>query len=502
MTAINWLKRANESDKQIRNFIHGEYAETQGIEIIKKYSPRGGQLLYEFGCGDAQIIEQAVTSARNAYLHGSWSRLPAQQRKAILYKLADLVDAHAEELALLECLDVGKPITNAQHDIVRVASILRYHAEAVDKLFGQAYTDGPSPNMSYQVRKPIGVVAAIVGWNSPLVLAVIKMAPALAMGNSLVLKPSEFTSLSASRAAELAIEAGVPAGIFNVVHGTGTIAGNALARHPDIDLLTFTGSTATGKQIMISAGQSNMKRVMLECGGKSPYIIFDDCPDDFDMLAQDIVWTAFQNQGEVCSAGTRVLLQDSIKERLLPKLLEYTKKIQPQDPFDSNAAFGALINEVHLEKVLNYIEQGQQQGANLLYGGERVFIDVDGCEGGYYIKPALFDVPDSQITIAQEEIFGPVLSILTFKSEDEAVRIANDTPYGLAAYVCTQSIGRAQRMGQRLNAGVVMIVNTLNFSAGSGELGYEAQKQSGFGAEGGLRGLNSYTATNTVHILT
>ena len=508
MTTINWSMRARDTDLRIRNFMEGDHVSHSvdnntivdlGENPVTKYSPRDGRLLYTFPAGDSTDVDRAVASARQAFENGSWRTLPCYQRKAVLTTLADLVETHKEELALLECLDVGKPISSALDDIAFVVGCLKSTAEMADKLRSASGADGG--NFSYQLRKPIGVVAGIVGWNYPLVLAIQKIAPALVMGNSLVLKPSEFSSLSASRLAALAIEAGVPPGVFNVVHGRGTTVGAALAHHPDVDMLTFTGSSATGKQMMIAAGQSNMKRLMLECGGKSPYIVFDDCPDDLDFIAADIVETAFPNQGERCSAGTRLLIQESIKEKLLPKIIEHTKKIIPLDPLNPDTTFGALINETQLNKVLAYIDSGKEEGAELIYGGQRVEVTTEETASqGYYLQPAIFDNVNPQQRIAQEEIFGPVLSIFTFKDEEEAIQLANNSSFGLAAYIATENLGRANRLAQSLDAGLIVIVGTASPSAGGIDLGVEPHKESGFGMEGGLAGLTAYTVSSSVHL--
>lgn len=499
MTDINWQERAKKVDFHIRNFINGQYSETRGKDTLSKNSPRDGNLLYEFGSGETEVTNQAVANSKEAFADGRWSRISVHQRKAVLYKLAELIEEHKEEFALMECLDVGKPITNAMmEDVPGAVSAIRYSAEAADKLFSSACADGPAPNLSYQLRKPVGVVAGIIGWNYPLVLAASKVGPALATGNTLILKPSEFTSLSASRLAELAIEAGVPPGVFNVVHGSGQTTGATLAHHPDVRLLSFTGSTATGKQMMIAAGQSNMKRLMLECGGKSPYIVFDDCPDNLDLLAQDVVATAFHNQSALCVAGTRLLLQESIKDKFLDKVLEYTSNLVPQDPLNPATTFGAIINEAHMNKILAYINSGKEEGAKLLIGGNQIKLDI----GGYYIEPTVFDAVKPEQKISQEEIFGPVLSVFTFNNEKEAIQLANHTSFGLAAYAATENLGRAQRLAQKIDAGIISIAGTATPSPGNVELGMEAHKGSGFGAEGGLAGLASYTINSTITLLT
>ena len=347
-------------------------------------------------------------------------------------------------------------------------------------------------------------MGAIIGWNFPLSMASIKVAPALVMGNSLVLKPSEFTSLSASRLAELAIEAGVPPGVFNVVHGTGAIVGAALAHHSDVDMLTFTGSSATGKQVMISAGQSNMKRVVLECGGKSPYLVFDDCAEDLDFMISDIVETTFANQGAVCSSSTRLLIQESMVDKVLPRLIAETEKLTPQDPLNADTGFGAIINKTQLNKILAYVESGKQEGATLVTGGEQIEVTtLDGLNSGYYFKPAIFTDVNPQQKIAQEEIFGPVLSVFTFKTEEEAIALANNSCFGLSAYAATTDQGRALRLAQNLNAGTVVIVSTSTPGAGGfADLGCEPHRESGLGEEGGVAGLAEYTVSSSVYLLT
>ncbi len=493
MTDVNWLARASEATLHVRDFINGKYLDSVG-KPIEKRSARDGQLLYQFGEGSSAAVDLAIASARKSFDDGRWSDLPNHQRKSVLMKLADLIEAKGETFALYECMDVGKPITNALYDdVVRAAAGLRGSAEKIDQIFSPCGSDDGL--FAYQQLKPVGVVGGIIGWNYPLSLAASKVGPALAMGNSLVLKPSEFTSLSAWRLAELAIEAGVPEGVFNVVNGAGKIVGDALARHPDVDLLTFVGSSATGKQMMISAGESNMKRLILECGGKSPYLVFDDCPDDLDALAADIVATAFPNQGALCVAGTRLLIQDSIKDRLLPKILAKAQQLIPEDPLEPATTFGAIINQGHMQKILAYIESGKESGATLLCGGRQVNKE----SGGYYIEPTIFDQVPPQAKIAQEEIFGPVLSVMTFSSEQEAIELANGNAFGLAAYIATENLSRVQRLGKRLSAGVIGIVASNVMGEGYIDLGAEGQKQSGLGYEGGLDGLKAYTTSSLIN---
>lgn len=497
MTNINWRHRAQNATLAVRNFINGQYEDGPSDRPISKHSSRDGAVLYTLGSGDVNTVARAVENAQQTFEQKLWCGLPLSQRQSVLNKLADLIEEHAETFALYESLDVGKPITNAlKNDIPRSASTLRKSAEGAGQMLAPSGADGAS--FAYQLRKPVGVVAGIIGWNFPLRLAASKVGPALAMGNSIVLKPSEFTSLSASYLAALAVEAGVPPGVFNVVHGSGEIVGAALSQHPDVNLLSFTGSSATGKKMMVGAGHSNMKRLILECGGKSPFVVFDDCPDDLDKIAAAVVAKAFPNQGAVCSAGTRLLVHKNLKDQLLPKILQRVASIVPGDPLDTQTSFGALINEAHMNKVLAYIESGEREGAKLIHGGKRVEV----VPGGYFVQPTIFDDVNPQQKIAQEEIFGPVLSVLTFTDETEAVAMANDSCFGLAAYAATTDLSRAQRLGQALNAGFVVILGTATPSGGEVDLGMEGHKESGFGYEGGQAGLAAYTVSTAVHLLT
>ena len=494
MSTIDWHQRAKDADLRIQNLIDGTRSDCSGTEIISKHAPHNGELLYQFGNGDKVAVDDAVSSARAAFDDGRWCNLSVDQRKAVLIKLADLVQDHRETFALYESLDVGKPISNALHDdLVRCVSTLKSAVANVDHLPGNCGDDGGL--FAYQLRKPVGVVAGILGWNFPLSLACSKVGPALIMGNSLVLKPSEFTSLSTGFLAELALEAGVPPGVFNVVHGAGATVGDALAHHQDVDLLSFVGSSATGKRLMTAAGNSNMKRLLLECGGKSPYLVFDDCPKDLDALAEDIVATAFPNQGALCVAGTRLLIQESMRDQLLPKIVAAAERITPGDPLLPETTFGALINQGHMDKVLGYIASGKEQGAKLLCGGERVNED----SGGLYLMPAIFDEVDNRKhRIAREEIFGPVLSVITFKDEDEAITLANDTSFGLSSYVASTDMGRIRRVGKGIKAGSVVVMATSEPVGGRVMTAVEGHKQSGFGFELGVAGLLEYTTSTSV----
>jgi acyl-CoA reductase-like NAD-dependent aldehyde dehydrogenase len=493
---IDWMNRSLDLKPHIRNLIDGQSRSPGGSETLQKYSPRDGRLLYQFGGGDERDVESAVFSAKRAFEDGRWCRVSPQRRKETLQRLAALIDRHCEELALLECLDVGKPISGVlSFDIPRAASLVRFNAEAIDKLYGNVYSFDRS-SLAYQLCRPIGVVAGIIGWNFPLYLAVMKIAPVLATGNCLVLKPSELTSFSAVRLAELALEAGVPEGVLNVVHG-GPSIGAALAHHPMVDVLTFTGSTRTGKQLLIASGQSNMKRLILECGGKAPNIVFDDF-DDLDAVADGVTARAFWNQGQVCSASSRVLVQEDIKDRLLALVIEKACALNPGDPLKPETKFGALVSAAHKSKVLGYIDAGKGGGATMAHQSKFTAPFSD----GFYVAPTIFDGVLPEQTIAQEEIFGPVLSVMSFRDEDEAIRIANSTIYGLTAVLWTKDLGRAHRVTQQINSGstVVNATGRPTGGVGVGVLSVGGHKESGFGSEGGLESLNHYLHKTAVQV--
>lgn len=493
MNKTNWSSLARNSDHGVYNVINSRRQEVGGEAVIDKHGSRDGSLLYQFGEGTREDVDEAVAAAKTAFDDGRWSRLSVHHRAAALQKFAELIEANADELALNETLDVGKPITTSLGvDVPLTASALRSAADGASKIAGQAAQDGGV--FSCTLRRPIGVCGAIVGWNSPIILAAQKIGPVLAMGNALVLKPSEFTSLSAWRLAELALEAGIPEGVFNVVNGSGSIVGDALARHPDVRLLSFTGSSATGKRVQVAAGESNMKRLILECGGKSPYVVFDDYGADLDALAKNIVSNSFKNQGALCVSPSRVLLQRDVKGKLLPKLLEHTKAIEPNDPLDPETTFGAIMNEAHMRKVLDYVQSGLEDSSKLLTGGEQIRQET----GGYYLTPAVFDNVKPTARIAREEIFGPLMSIFTFETEEEAISLANDTEYGLAAYAATGDARRMQRLARDLDVGSAILLSTLDVAPGGISFGAEPHKQSGMGIEHGLEGLMAHTVKSQV----
>jgi gamma-glutamyl-gamma-aminobutyraldehyde dehydrogenase/4-guanidinobutyraldehyde dehydrogenase/NAD-dependent aldehyde dehydrogenase len=430
-------------------------------------------------------VDRAVKAARAAFDKGSWSRMAPSARKKVLLKFASLIEKHNDELALLETLDMGKPIRDSSRiDIPLAAQCIAWYAEAIDKVYDEIAPTGREA-VSLIRREPVGIVAAVVPWNFPLLMASWKIGPALAAGNSMIVKPAEQSPLTAIRIAELAAEAGVPEGVFNVVPGFGETAGQALGRHMDVDCVTFTGSTEVGKFFLRYAGESNMKQVSLECGGKSPNIIMADAPD-LDAAATAAAWGIFFNQGEVCNAGSRLIVEESVKDRVLEKIMAVGKKLSPGDPLDPKTGLGAIVDKTQMERVLGYIESGKKEGAKLAMGGNRVKTDT----GGYYVEPTVFDKVDNKMKIAQEEIFGPVLSTITFKSPEEAVKIGNDTIYGLAAAIWTKDITKAFKVSDALRAGVVW-VNC--FDNGHISSPFGGFKQSGFGRDKSLHALEKYS---------
>src|SRR6185437_1090377 len=385
-TTSSWHERARSIRFPTQAFIDGRYVDAASGETFDCISPSSGAVLARVAACDEEDVNRAVAAARAAFRKGSWAHLPPRKRKLILQRFADLIDKHQEELALLETLDMGKPISDSLSiDIPGSANCIRWYAEAIDKVYDEVAPTG-SDTLALITREPMGVVGAIVPWNFPLLMAAWKIGPVLAAGNSLVLKPSEKSPLTALRIAGLAVEAGIPEGVLNVVPGFGQTAGKALALHMDVDCITFTGSTATGRLVMQYAGQSNMKRVSVECGGKSPNIIMADYPD-LERAAAAAATAIYFNQGEVCSAGSRLLVQESIKDAVLEKVQAFSRTLQPGDPLDPGTKLGAIVDDIQLNRVLEYIETGRRDGAKLRFGGERVRKE----SGGYFIEPTVFE---------------------------------------------------------------------------------------------------------------
>lgn len=492
LTRADWEQRAKNLKIEGRAFVQGEYTDAVAGATFECISPVDGRLLGLVASCDAADADVAVSRARAAFESGAWSRLAPVKRKEIMIRFADLIDAHAEELALLETLDMGKPIGDSLSvDVPAASRALRWSGEAIDKIYDEVAATAHD-ELGLVTREPVGVVAAIVPWNFPLLMTCWKLGPALATGNSVVLKPSEKSPLTGIRIAQLAIEAGIPAGVFNVLPGFGHTVGKALALHMDVDTLVFTGSTKIAKQLMVYAGESNMKRVWLEAGGKSPNIVFADAPD-LEAAAQAAASAIAFNQGEVCTAGSRLLVENSIKDRFVPMVVEAIKTWKPGNPLDPATNVGALVDTTQMNNVLSYIQAGHDDGAKLVAGGKRVLEET----GGTYVEPTVFDGVTNAMRIAKEEIFGPVLSVIGFDTQEEAVAIANDTIYGLAAAVWTSNLSRAHLVGKALRAGSVWINQ---YDGGDMTAPFGGFKQSGNGRDKSLHAFDKYTELKSTWI--
>jgi gamma-glutamyl-gamma-aminobutyraldehyde dehydrogenase len=454
--------------------------------------PRDGRVLNAVAACDAADVDIAVTAARGAFEDGRWRDLHYRKKKQVLFKLAELMERDSEQLALLESLDVGKPIKDSLAiDIPGSIRTLRYYAEALDKVYGEVGPGTPD-RFSFAVHEPLGVIGVIVPWNFPLLMAMWKIAPALAMGNSVVLKPAEQSPMTALKMGQLALEAGLPAGVLNVVPGLGPDVGKPLALHMDVDMIAFTGSGAVGKLLMQYSGQSNLKRVSLELGGKSPQIVFADCPN-LNAAAVQAAWNIFFNQGEVCTAASRLLVQDSIADAFTESLLRAARKVAPGDPLEPRTNFGAMVSQEQMHTALRYIETAQKEGASLKLGGSQTRADT----GGFYVEPTVFGDVKPEHTLAREEVFGPVLAVTTFRDADAAFRMANDTVYGLAAGLWTNDLTLAHRAARKLKAGLVWING---WDSCDLTMPFGGFKQSGFGRDRSLHALHKYADLKAVSI--
>ena len=473
--------------------IGGKYTKSISEKSFDNISPINGKIINKVYFAQEEDINVAVTQAREVFNRGYWSNLSPVERKKILLKFASLLERDRLELSLLDTLDMGKTINDTYNaDLPTSIDNIEWYAEIIDKLF-----DDISPSskeyMGLITKEPIGVVAAIVPWNYPLWMAIWKIAPALITGNSVILKPAEQSPMSAIKIGSLLSEAGLPDGVFSVVPGDGPITGKSLCIHRDIDCVAFTGSGEVGKLVLQYSGQSNMKRVQLECGGKSPNIIFSDC-DDLDAAAEASAYAIFGNQGEVCSAGSRLIVQKEIENEFLNKVTEISKKMQPADPLDPNSFAGAIVNNEQLEKINKYVNIGKEEGADIKVGGNITMEETGGC----YFEPTIFKNVKNNMKIAQEEIFGPVLTSLTFSTFEEAISIANDTEYGLAAGVWTNDINKAIKASREIRAGTVYINNYEEGVDSTIPLG--GYKQSGIGRDNGYHALENYLQVKSTWI--
>ncbi|AMS12943.1 aldehyde dehydrogenase [Pseudomonas chlororaphis] len=481
----DWEQRFQSLTLEGRAFIDGQYCHATSAATFECISPVDGRFLANVASTDEADANRAVQVARQAFESGVWSRKAPAERKRVLIRFADLILEHQEELALLETLDMGKPIGDSLSiDVPATANAIRWNAEAIDKIYDEVAAT-PHDQLGLVTREASGVVAAIVPWNFPLIMASWKFAPALAAGNSFILKPSEKSPLTAIRIAQLALDAGIPKGVFNVLPGYGHTVGKALALHMDVDVLAFTGSTAVGKQLLVYSGQSNMKRVWLEAGGKSPNVVFADAPD-LRAAAEAAASAIAFNQGEVCTAGSRLLVERSIREQFIPLLVEALKAWKPGHALDPATRVGALVDQRQLDNVLRYIGIGKEQGGQLLAGGVRTLEST----GGLYVEPTIFDGVTNAMTIAREEIFGPVLSVISFDTEEEALTIANDSIFGLAAGVWTSNLSRAHRFARGLRAGSVWVNQ---YDGGDMTAPFGGFKQSGNGRDKSLHAFDKYT---------
>ena len=471
-------------------YIDGRFCPAAGGDVRELIDPSTGEMVAIVAEAGADDIEAAIAAARRAFDHGPWPRMTATERAAVLFRVADAIDAARDELTRIDTLNGGKPLRETAIDVADAADCFRYYAGLTNKPHGQTF-DVPGPTATFTIRQPIGVCGQIVPWNYPLLMAVWKLAPALAAGNVCILKPAETTPLSTIRLATILESAGIPAGVVNVVPGAGPVAGAAIAASPLIDKVAFTGGTQTARKILAAAGP-NLTKVALELGGKSPNVVFADA--DFETAIDYALFGIFANAGQICSAGSRLVLERRGHERFLERLVERAKRIRVGDGFDPRTEMGPLVSRTQRERVERYLEIGNTEGARLLCGGERL---GGALAAGNYISPAIFDRTTPEMRVIREEIFGPVLVVQTFESEDEALRIANDTEYGLAAAVFTQDVAKAHRMVRGFRAGITWI-NT--YHPTYNEAPWGGMKRSGFGSELGTYGYDAYTELKQINV--
>ncbi|HZI92784.1 MAG TPA: aldehyde dehydrogenase family protein [Patescibacteria group bacterium] len=473
-------------------FINGQFVDAAAGGTFDTINPATGDLLTQVADGREQDIDSAVKAARAAFDSGPWTRkMSAADRSRVLWKVGDLLAAHAEELGELETLDSGKPVTeNTKIDVPMAADCFHYYAGWATKIHGDTIPVA-GPFLNYTLREPVGVCGQITPWNFPLLMAAWKVAPALACGNTVVLKPASYTPLTALRLAALCKEAGLPDGVLNVVTGSGSVAGMALVRHPLVDKIAVTGSTPVGQQIMREAA-GTLKRVSLELGGKSPNIVLADA--DLDAAARGAQVGIFYNKGEICTAGSRLFVEESVHDDFMTRLIDRTKKTIPSDPLDPKCRFGPQVSEAQMNTILRYIAKGREEGARLVAGGNRAKV---GDGRGFFVEPTIFDEVRNDMTIAREEIFGPVLSVIRVRDLDDAIAKGNESIYGLAAGIWTRDIKKAHRLARELRAGTVWI-NTYNVLDNASPFG--GYKMSGFGRELGAASIDLYTQTKSVWV--
>ncbi|GAP34683.1 aldehyde dehydrogenase [Piscinibacter sakaiensis] len=492
MNGPDWHAAAAALRPDGRLLIDGRRRDAADGRCFDKHSPIDGRRLGAVARGAAADVDAAVASARATFAARHWAGQAPAQRKRVLQRFADAVLAAQDELALLESLDMGKPVRWARAvDVAATARCLAWYGEAIDKVYGEIAPTADSA-LALVTREPVGVVGAIVPWNYPMIMAAWKLGPALAAGNSVVLKPSEKSPYTALRLAEIAVEAGLPPGVLNVVPGYGGEAGEALALHGDVDAIGFTGSTRTGRRMLAYAAQSNLKRVYNELGGKSAFLVFDDFRD-LGRAARTAAASMFFNQGESCNAPSRVLVHERIADDFVAAVAAELPAYRPGDPLDPATELGAIVDGVQLETVLGYIERGRTEGARLVGGGARARVDSGGC----YVEPTVFDGVAPAMAIAREEIFGPVMSVLRFRDEAEAVALANDSPYGLQAAVWSDDLSRAHRVARALRAGTVHVNQ---YDEDDITVPFGGYKQSGNGRDKSLHAFDKVTELKTTWI--
>jgi acyl-CoA reductase-like NAD-dependent aldehyde dehydrogenase len=484
-----WERSAAALNIEGRALINGRHVGARSGRSFDDVSPIDGKVIGQVARCESVDVDAAVAGARAAFDSGVWRSIEPRQRKRVLLRFAELIRADVERLALLETLDVGKPVHNAINvDVASCADCIAYYAEFADKLCDEIAPTGPN-DLALIRREPLGVIGAIVPWNYPLIISAWKIGPALLAGNSVVLKPAEQSPLGGIRLAELALEAGLPPGVLNVVPGFGEEAGKPLALHADVDMISFTGSSEVGKLMMRYAGDSNLKRVALELGGKSPHVVMADA--DLQQAASAIAWGIYYNAGETCHAGSRLIVHEQVRAELIENIEQVARTITLGHPFDPATQMGALIDSGHLKRVLGYIDSGVSEGARVAFGGKQALKDT----GGYYVEATVLDAVRPQMRVSREEIFGPVLTVSGFRDDADALRVANDTVFGLAAAIWTRDMNVAHRVSAALRAGTVWINS---FDRSSLATPFGGFKQSGFGRDRSVHAIDKYVDLKTI----
>jgi len=495
LTTGEYEEIAGRLDLNTKALINGKLVESGSGRTFDTVNPATGNVTAAIASCDAEDVNAAVAASRKAFNSGIWSDMGPGERKAVLFRFADLIEKHSLELAVMESIDSGKPICDTvEGDLPETVECFRFAAEAIDKL-NDEITPTKSDAINLVCREPIGVCAAILPWNFPILMAAWKLAPILASGNCVVVKPAKLTSLTLLKLAVLSLEAGIPAGVLNVVPGSGSSVGDALANHMDVDLITFTGSTEVGKSLLNCSGSTNLKRVMLELGGKNPCVVMPDI-SDLDYAAEEIVKAGLWNMGENCTQNSRIIIHKDIKDILLPKILAEVQKWKAGNPLDPDNLHGAIIEKAHMDRILQYVDIGKAEGAELVYGGDRILEET----GGFFLQPAVFNNCDQSMRIVKEEIFGPVFAIETCSDMAEAIAMANDTQYGLQASVWTDNVNYIHHLTRGIKAGVISVNH---FSEGDITTPFGGFKQSGYmGRDKSIWANRQYTELKSIFIKT